>query len=63
MTPAEEAEFIQLWQADMKTAAIAQVLGIPRGRTQGYPVVDGAAVEGPNRVPEGRRLSAVYAPS
>jgi hypothetical protein len=31
MTPAEEARFIDLWQHGVKTAAIAQQLGIPRG--------------------------------
>ena len=31
MTPAEEAHFIQLWQAGAEQAAIAQQLGIPVG--------------------------------
>jgi hypothetical protein len=31
VTPAEEARFIQLWQAGTETAAIAQALGIPLG--------------------------------
>jgi hypothetical protein len=31
VTPADEAHFIQLWNAGMETAAIAQALGIPRG--------------------------------
>ena len=31
MTPADEARFIQLWQAGTETAAIAQALGIPVG--------------------------------
>ena len=38
MTPAEEAQFIQLWQAGTETAAIAQALGIPPGtaRSRAY---------------------------
>jgi hypothetical protein len=31
MTPAEEARFIQLWQAGVETSGIAQALGIPVG--------------------------------
>jgi hypothetical protein len=31
MTPAEEARFIELWNAGTETAAIAQALGIPVG--------------------------------
>jgi hypothetical protein len=31
MTPADEAEFIQLWQQGLETMAIAQRLGVPRG--------------------------------
>jgi hypothetical protein len=31
MTPAEEARFIQLWNAGTETAAMAQALGIPLG--------------------------------
>jgi hypothetical protein len=31
VTPADEREFIQLWNAGTETAAIAQALGIPRG--------------------------------
>jgi hypothetical protein len=31
MTPADEAEFIALWNQDLAIAAIAQRLGIPRG--------------------------------
>jgi DNA-directed RNA polymerase specialized sigma24 family protein len=31
MTPAEEAQFIQLWQQGASYATIAQALGIPAG--------------------------------
>jgi hypothetical protein len=31
MTPAEEARFVELWNAGTETAAIAQALGIPGG--------------------------------
>jgi DNA-binding IclR family transcriptional regulator len=31
MTPADEAQFIQLWQAGVETAEIAHRLGIPPG--------------------------------
>jgi DNA-binding transcriptional MocR family regulator len=34
MTPAEEAEFIALWNAGTEIAAMAQRLGIPKGTVQ-----------------------------
>ena len=34
MTPADEAEFIALWQAGTEIAVMAERLGIPKGTVQ-----------------------------